>query len=469
MPYFVKFRALSSATILLGLLGCQSIQPIERPVVPTSDWQHGSDQTATPINAHWWQSFASPQLTDLIHTAMLNNPDLNIASERVRQAELQMKMAGATLFPSFNISGGAGGSRTRGDGESWQQGESSRLALGVSYEVDLWGRASANLGAARAGFEGSRYDQSAAQLSISAAVASSWFQWLALQQRISTAEENIRIAERVQHIVEVRHRNGVATAADLARQQTNLLSQQGALLPLQLQARQTQAALTLLVGEAPQTLALQAEFLTDLALPSIAAGVPTDIISRRPDLASAEAQLQAADANVAAARAALLPGVQLSASAARSSNALLSLTNPVDSASWGLSLVQSLFDGGRLRNQVKLSESQRITLVEQYRKAIYTALIEVDDALDRREVTALQEQHQEQIIVQAERTLRLTELRYREGSDDLISLLEAQRSVFQARDQQVQQRLGRLNAAVDLYKALGGGWKVDETAEKANL
>jgi outer membrane protein, multidrug efflux system len=230
---------------------------------------------------------------------------------------------------------------------------------------------------------------------------------------------------------------------------------------LELQGRQTRAALAVLIGRVPQNFVLTDEAIMDIALPDINAGVPADIITRRPDLASAEAQLQAADADVAAARAALLPAVQLSASAGKATAALFSLSNASDSLGWSLSLAQTLFDGGRLRNQVKLSESQRISLLEQYRKTIYTALQEVDDALDRTAVNAEQEQRQADIVTQAQRTLRLTEVRYREGSDDLLALLDAQRSLFQAQDQLAQQRQARLTAAVDLYKALGGGWRLD--------
>jgi multidrug efflux system outer membrane protein len=300
-------------------------------------------------------------------------------------------------------------------------------------------------------------------LSVSGAVASAWFQWLTLQQRIASAEENIRIAERIAQIVQVRYENGVATAADVSRQRTNLLSQQSVLLPLQLQARQTRAAIAVLLGESPLTFELPADGrLLDLALPDVGEGIPADLLTRRPDLASVEAQLQAADADVAAARAALLPSVQLTASVARSSAALFSLSPPSDSMSWSLGLAQTLFNGGRLRNQVKLSESQRVALVEQYRKSILTALQEVADAFDRRAVSAEQEMRQQEILLEAERTLRLIEARYREGSDDLLNLLESQRTVFQARDQLVQQRQARLEAAVDLYLALGGGWELSQ-------
>jgi len=454
---------------VLGCTACHSIQKIDRPTINLEHTisAHAESVATVEIERDWWAAFQSPQLVRLMEAAHHQNPDLRITAERVRQAELQMRIAGASLFPSLNINGSTGSGRSRYNGGDWEKNESSRVGLGASYEVDLWGRVSADLDAAQANYQSMQYDAAAAQLSIQGAVVSAWFQWLALQQRIASAEENIRIAERIAQIVDVRYRNGVVTAADVSRQRTNLLSQQSALLPLQLQARQTRAALALLVGKSPLDFVLpaenmQPEILLGLTVPRINAGIPADLLTRRPDLASAEAQLRAADADVAAARAALLPSVQLSASASRSASLLFSLSQPTDALGWSLSLAQTLFDGGRLRNQIKLSESQRVALVEQYRKAILTALQELDDALDRHWISAEQEQRQREILTEAERTLRLVEVRYREGSDDLLSLLEAQRTVFQTRDQLAQQRLDRLNAAVDLFLALGGGWKLTE-------
>lgn len=450
--------------LLISLTACHTISSHERPAISYSEtWQNApAANTDMEINRNWWAGFQSPQLNQLIDEALTQSPDLRIAAERVRQAELQMNSAGASLFPSLNLSASSGSTRNRDADGEWQKGESSRVSLGASYEVDLWGRVSASVTAAEAAFKASEFDHESARLSLTGAVASGWFQWLSLQARIETARENIRIAQRVYDIVDVRYRNGAATAADLARQRTNLLSQSAALPPLELQARQTRAALAVLIGRVPQNFTLSEEAIMDIALPEIDAGVPADIIVRRPDLASVEAQLQAADANVAAARAALLPGVQLTASAGKATAALFSLSNASDSVGWSVSLAQTLFDGGRLRNQVKLSESQRISLLEQYRRTIYTALQEVDDALDRTSVNAAQEQRQAEIVAQAQATLRLTEVRYREGSDDLLALLDAQRSLFQAQDQLAQQRQARLNAAVDLYKALGGGWRLED-------
>lgn len=456
-----SIRLVNLILILLVTSACHSIDPIQRPDIPESAaWNTPQeDAEISSINSDWWKNFNSPELNRLIDVSLTQSPDLRIAAERVRQAELQMNIAGASLFPALSLTASSGSNRTRADSEnSWQSGDSSRVSLGASYEVDLWGRLAASRALAQASFNATEFDFESARLSLTGGVASAWFQYLALQQREYTARENIRIAQRVYDIVDVRYQNGVATAADRARQRTNLLSQQAALLPLQLQIRQTRAALAVLLGQIPQGFALNDEQLMQLNLPSITAGVPAEVIVRRPDIASAEAQLQAADADLAMARTALLPSLQLGASAGSAAAALFALSDPTNSLGWSLSLAQTLFDGGRLRNQTAISESRRVALVEQYRGAIIIALQEVDDALDRMDVNQQQEQSQTQIVAQAQRTLELTEVRYREGSDDLLALLDAQRSLFQAQDQLVLQRQARLNAAVDLYKALGGGW-----------
>jgi NodT family efflux transporter outer membrane factor (OMF) lipoprotein len=241
-----------------------------------------------------------------------------------------------------------------------------------------------------------------------------------------------------------------------------VLAQRAALLPLETQARQTAAALAVLLGRTPQGFAPDAagvaETLGELAIPEVAPGLPAELLARRPDLASAEAQLAAADANVAAARAALLPGIQLSGSAGLASTALLSLANPANSLGLTAALAQTLFDGGRLRGQVETARSRRRELVETYRRAVYDALREVEEALGNTDRNRRQEETQLLIRDEALRGLRLAELRYREGADELLAVLDAQRTLFQAQDQLVQFRLARLSGAVDLFKALGGGW-----------
>lgn len=414
----------------------------------------GDENNALAIDANWWQSFQSPALNELMQAAGQQSLDLLISAERVKQAELQMRIANASLFPSLSATASSGESRSKADGGSDIRSDSTRAGVSINYEIDLWG----GIAAAAAGYDATRYNQDAAILSIKAAIASGWFQWLALQERIATAHKNIAIAERVQHIVDVRYKNGAATAADVAQQKTNVLNQQASLLPLELQARQTQSAMAILLGKTPQEFILAAEPLLAVHVPHIAPGAPAALVTRRPDLAASEADLRAASADIQAARAALLPGISLGASAGKSASELFSLNPATQTSGWSLSLAQTLFNGGRLVNQKRLSEARRSELLLQYHKAILTALQEVDNALVAANISERQEASQRDIVANAERSLKLTEARYRAGTDDLLSLLDAQRSLFQAQDALVQQRLARLNAAVDLYKSLGGGW-----------
>jgi NodT family efflux transporter outer membrane factor (OMF) lipoprotein len=370
-----------------------------------------------------------------------------------------MRIANTSLFPSLGLGASSGERKTKAPGDDWVNSGSSSASLTANYEVELWGGVMADRHSAKSSYKATVFSNEASRLSVSATVATSWFSYLALQERIVSTQKNIAIAERIQKIVDSLYRNGAATASDVAVQKTNLLNQQNSLLPLQLQLDQTRAAIALLVGQVPQGYQLPGEHLNAMAIPVISAGVPADVVTRRPDIAATEAQLQASSANVYAARTALLPNVQLGANMGRSASELFTLNPATQSAGWSLSLAQTLFAGGRLKNQVKLSESRQAELVEQYRKIILTALQEVDDALNRTRVTATQETNQQQIVAQSERSLKLVEALYREGSGDLLSLLDAQRSLFQAQDSLSQQRLARLKAAVDLYKALGGGWE----------
>jgi multidrug efflux system outer membrane protein len=425
-----------------------------------SDVQKGDVKSASEIDKAWWQAFNAPSLNELMLAAEQQSPDVLIAAERVRQAELQMRIANASLFPSLNASASSGERRSKVSGESATTSESTSASVGMSYEVDLWGGIAAGRKSARAGFDATRFDRDAAQLSIKAAIASGWFQWLSLQERIATAQKNIAIAERVQNVVDARYRNGAASAAEVAQQKTNLLTQRASLLPLELQARQTRSALAILLGKTPQEFTLAEAHLLDVSVPVITPGTPADLVTRRPDLAASEATLIAANANIVEARAALLPGISLSANTGKSASELFSLNPATQASGWTLSLAQTLFNGGRVINQKRLSEARREEMLLQYHKAILVALQEVDTALASTDISRRQETSLQEILVQAERTMHLTEVRYREGSDDLLSLLVAQRTLFLAQDSLVQQRLARLSAAVDLYKALGGGWQL---------
>jgi len=460
MSSIAKTFLLSSVVILSA---CHSIKAIDRPEIAFEEqWQQEKEQAAEQqaIEEQWWQQFNSPELSRLIDIALLNSPDLRVAAERVVQAELQMNNAGASLFPALSLSARSGADRSRPDGGSWGNSENSSVSLGMSYELDLWGRVAASRASAAASFKAQAYDYQTARLSLIAGVADAWFSWLAIQQRISHAEKQITIAEHSYQIVEARYRNGSVSSAELSSQKINLLNQQTALQPLRLQEQQLRAALAILVGQQPYPFIMASgQTLGDILQPSVSVGVPADILSRRPDLAAAEARLQAADANVKQARTALLPSLSLNLSAGRSATQLLPFNEGTDRLAASVNLAQVLFERGRLRNQVKISQSQQVALLEQYRKAIYSALYEVGDALERIDTYSLQERQQAEMLAKNQEILRVNNVRYKVGKDDLMSVLDAKRSVLQRQDQIVQIKKLRLQAHLDLYKSLGGAWQ----------
>lgn len=461
MKQFNKMKLPVLVFVGLALSACSSMDEVPNANIQFSPVWEYLPQREGPINIEkeWWKTFESPQLTQLVEAAQQKNSDVVIARERVRQAELQMKIANASLFPSLSLSASSGERRSKTEGSDWITTNSTTAGVSASYELDLWGGVMANRHAAKSNYKSTVFTNEAVRLSISASVATSWFNYLALQERTLTAQKNVEIAERIQRIVDSLYRNGAATAADVAVQKTNLLSQQNALLPLQLQLDQTRAAIAVLEGEVPQAFQLANEKFSDVKIPTLSAGTPADVVTRRPDVAAAEAQLQASSANVYAARTALLPGLQLSGNAGKSASELFSLNPALNTTGWSLSLAQTIFAGGRVANQVRISKSRQVELLEQYRKVVLTALQETDDALNRVNITQRQEANQQAILQQASRSLKLNEDRYREGSVDLQTLLDSQRSYFQAQDVLVQQRLARLRATVDLYRALGGGWE----------
>jgi NodT family efflux transporter outer membrane factor (OMF) lipoprotein len=332
--------------------------------------------------------------------------------------------------------------------------------LSASYELDVWGRNRAGVRAAQSSLQATAYDRDTARLTLISGVATGYFQVLSLRSRLAVGRDNLAIAEHVRDLVSARVRNGANSQLDLSRQEATVLSQRAALTPLEQQERQTLAALAVLTGRVPEGFDVKATGVADLLVPEVSPGLPADLLVRRPDLASAEAQLAASNADLAAARAALLPSIQLTGSAGTASAALLSFAGggSTTAVSLALSVLQPIFDGGRLRGQKAIAESRERELVEVYRKAILAAFADVESALVAASRQVQQEMLQSQVQTQAREALRLAEIRYREGADDLLTVLDAQRTLFNAQDQLAQIRLNRLEAAVSLYKALGGGW-----------
>ncbi|MDB5818057.1 MAG: hypothetical protein JWQ11_1697 [Rhizobacter sp.] len=449
--------------VAVFLSGCSSIRsepptPSMQMPVAFNEVPASTGTSIDAISADWWTSFRSPELAVLVERSFAASPTLAIGLENVRQAELQVRIAGASLYPTLGLGLSAGSQRIQGLQSSV---DTSGVSVSASYELDLWGANAETRRAAGAASQAARLDFATSRITLAAGVADAYFQVLALRMRLAIARDNLGIAQRVQRVVQVRFDNGAASALDVSRQATTVLSQRAAIVSLVLQQKQTLAALAVLTGTPPQGFDVSGDTLLALDVPQLSAGLPSELLTRRPDLAAAEARLVAANADVSVARAQLLPGVNLSAGFGRNGSELVALSNATNAFSVGASLVQTLFDGGRLRALVGLSQSQERALVEGYRASILQALADTDNALAAIAQSTDQEALQQAIRDQARRSLDLSELRYREGSDDLLTVLDAQRTLFAAQDSLAQQRQARLSAALSLYRALGGGWVAD--------
>lgn len=409
-----------------------------------------------PRSPHWWQAFDAPDLNRLVEQALHANNALDTARERVIQAELAVRQSGASLFPTLHLDLST---QARAGSRETSRADSSRAGLVVSYELDIWGSQRSALLGSEARLTASRHDLAAARLSLTGAVVDAYASVLALQARIGVARSNAAISERLLGIVESRFRNGSASALDVSRQRAATLSARDAIDPLEVSLRQTVRALAILTGAVPQGFTIEAAALQSLAIPAPGHTLPAALLARRPDIAAAEERLSAAQADVAVARAALFPlqfSLDLDAGLSSERFAFAALGGPGAAAGLTVSLLQAVFDGGRNEARVAISESQQRALLADYRTTVLSALKEMDDALGALTRAARQETTQQALRDEAARALRLAEVRYREGAEDLSTLLDTQRSLFSTEDGLIQARLARINAVVALYKASGG-------------
>jgi NodT family efflux transporter outer membrane factor (OMF) lipoprotein len=424
----------------------------------------GSYRTAGRGRAHdalpkldWWRGFRSRELTALMEEAQLANLDIAAAVARIVQADGQARVVGAALLPSLNFEADA----TRAKSPGGRDTASLRVALNASYEVDFWGRNRALLRAAEEGAVASRYDREVVVLSTLAAVANQYFAVVASQDRLRIARDNLRAAVRVLDAIKQRREVGTASELDVAQQESVVATQRAVIPTLELLLQQNRNTLAVLVGRPPEQGFIRGGSLDRLAIPRVTPGLPSELLTQRPDIREAEAQLGAQDANVYAARAAFLPTIQLTGNGGFVSNALNALFRP-ESAFYSVAagLTQPIFDGYRLKGLLNVEQGRQEELLQIYRRTVISAFSDVENALVAVVQTAERERRQHEVVESSRRAFDLSETRLREGTIDLVTLLNTQATLFQALDLLVQIRLARFQAAVSLFQALGGGWPI---------
>jgi NodT family efflux transporter outer membrane factor (OMF) lipoprotein len=449
-------RNSSFAVLALVAAGCTPVPTVlSDKDIPTSFVGPVTPGAQVWPTQDWWKGFNSDEMNGLIAGAQANNLDLAAAAARVLEADAQTDIAGSTLFPQINASGNA----QRKGAKTGPGVNTFGASLNASYQVDLWGLAASNLRAANEELKSSRFAQQVVALTVTANTANTYFDVLALRERVAISKANIAAASRILTITEAKVTNGVSSRLDLAQQQAQVSGQEALVPALEEQEREALFALALLQAQLPEGFDVKAQNLDGIASPTVAPGIPSELLRRRPDVAEAEANLAAAHANVDAARAAFFPIINLTASGGVASSALSTLFKSSSFGyTLGASLLQTIFDGGRLIGESRQARARQVELIAAYRKAVLNAFSDVETSLGQVASLAEQERLTTEQVNAASEAFRISEIQYREGVADLLTVLQSQQTLFTAQDRLVQIKLARVQAIVGLHNALGGGW-----------
>jgi NodT family efflux transporter outer membrane factor (OMF) lipoprotein len=469
----------SVLTLVLLLSACDLGPDYRRPAVEVPEQFRATPVSGAEVwpSEGWWQGFRSEELNELIEQARTQNFDIAAAIARIREADAQVRIAGAAMLPTLNASGNASWSHSSGSTSRVSSTAASGVVqttsrvgrpfdthfysvnLNTAYMVDFWERNLATLQAAEASAVFSRFDQQVVALTVVTSVANAWFTALAFADRLAVAQRNLADAEQTLAVIHGRLDVGTASALDVAQQDALVADERATIPSFRNQLEQQVIGLGILVGRPPETITARPGSLEDLSLPRVAAGLPSELLERRPDVAEAEAQLVAANFNIKSARAAFFPTLQLTGSAGFQNAALSTLFGPggfFTSAAAGLA--QPLFDAGLLRGQLEMSKGRYEELLADYRKSVVQAFTDVEDALTAWRFTSEQEALQRQAVITARRAATIARAQMQAGTVDVTTVLQVETTLFNDEDLLAQVRLAQFQALLSLYKALGGGW-----------
>jgi NodT family efflux transporter outer membrane factor (OMF) lipoprotein len=450
------------------LAGCSMMPAYQRPAPPVpGNWPYDSATDGRPAAAlDWREFFGDERLRGLIATALRNNRDLRVAILNIEQARAQYDIRKADRFPS--VGAAVGGSRAPGSGGATTTTYTAGLVVSA-WEIDFFGRIASLSEAALAQYFGTEEGRKAAQISLVSSVANGWLSLVADDELLALTRQTLATREESVRLTKLRFDNGVSSELDYQQALSLAESARVALAQQQRQRALDLDTLALLLGESVPSDVVGSTAMTSLVLPDLPAGLPSGVLAERPDVRQAEQQLVAANANIGAARAAFFPRITLTAGIGTASSQLSGLFR---GGSWGFTaapqLLQPIFDAGRNQAGLRSAQISRDIAVAQYERAIQSAFREVSDALAGRATLADQLRAQSNVAEAEAVRLRLSTLRYDNGVSSYLELLDAQRSLFTARQGVIQTRLQLLQNQVLLYRALGGGWSAESPAPVAN-
>ena len=459
-----------------------ALAPGVRSAADGTQWTVGRPAEAQP-RGEWWRAFGDDALNALMVDATANNQNLAVAAARVKQARAIAGIAEADRIPQVGVDVGAQRARLspleaslpRGTNVPATNTYSARLS--ASYEVDLFGRVSSNVAAARGDAGATEATYRSVLLSLQADVAQTYFRLRALDAEIATVEHTVQLREESVRVTGRRFELGDIGEFDLSRAKTELATARSEAIGLQRQRATAEHTLATLLGKPASSFAAPSRPLLDAAaLPLIPAGLPSTLLERRPDIASAQRSMEAANARIGVARSAMFPALNLAAGAGGVGTSFAEVFK-WSSRSWllGAALSMPLIDGGRNRNNVVRSEAALEEAVGSYRQSVLNAFAEVEDNLAGLRILAGQSAEIEAAVVSARRSADLAQKLYDAGRGSYLELLDAQRNLANVERNAVQLRGDRAITTVALIRALGGGWdaapsvaKLDDTAQARN-
>lgn len=449
---------LAMAVLLAGCAAPNPPRPVASRVVAASEWRTALPATGT-VNRDWWNGLGDPVIGDLVEAALGNNPDVAIAAARVQEARASERLARAQLFPTLDLGAGVTQSRSISAFGTSSETTAGQPLFQAAYEVDLFGRIANQVEAARRTTEAFEAARDAAALAVASATASGYVTLLGLDARRAVVQATIASRAEALRLARSRSEAGYTSDFELRQAQAEYEATAQLLPQVELARRRQENALSLLIGQSPRAIA-RGTTLDRLGPLPIPAGLPSDLLRRRPDLAQAERTLAASDSSLAAARAQYLPSVRLTGSAGLTLSS--ALADPVSIWSLGASILAPLFEGGRLRANVEGAAARRDQAAFAYQRAALTAFREVEDALAAVDRLAAQRVRLEAQRVALAEALRHATNRYRAGYATYLEQLDAQRALLNSELSLVQLRTDQVNARIALYQAMGGGWDLGQ-------
>jgi multidrug efflux system outer membrane protein len=461
-------RVLTFVITLLVLAGCALGPDYRRPeITEPPAWQIDTKQAQETANTAWWKQFNDTVLTELIDTALKENYDLRVATARVEEFYGLYGATRADLFPQIGYGGSAGKARASEKGPfALTPGTGTIYSLyqaefSASWEIDLWGKIRRATEAAKADLMAAEENRSGVILSLVTTIATAYIDLRSLDQQLEIARQTARSREESVRLFELRFKGGNISEMELSQVKSEYYVALAAIPDLEKRIKQQENLISILLGKTPGPIA-RGKMLGEIALPAVPAGIPSDLLARRPDIRQAEQALIAANARIGVAKAQYFPSISLTGFFGSLSEQFSNLfTGPAKTWSYAGSLAGPIFTAGKIKGTVKAAQAVQQEALFGYEQAIHNGFREFEDALIDQDRTRVQLDAQAKQVEALATYARLARLRYDNGYTSYIEVLDAERSLFNGQLAYAQTQDALLRALVNLYKSMGGGWVVE--------